>query len=276
MAKQPLVTLLTDFGTREPYVAAMKGVILSMCPEAQIVDITHEIPAHDVLAASFVLAESAPYFPIGTVHVVVVDPGVGTKRKILIGRYGGQVYVFPDNGVITTVAEGGPAVALVVVRNPNYLPMGPASTTFHGRDIFAPVAAHVLNGVELDRFGPQPDTFRLLDLPVCEETDREIIGKVIYVDTFGNLITNIPEEVVRGRWPDLDSVRGFCNDKGVGTLQGAYGFVTEGEPAMLFNSMGRVEIAINRGRASDVLEAGFGAEVRLRTGPLRLSGENVE
>lgn len=264
MAKQLLATLLTDFGAKEAYPAAMKGVILSLCPQAQVVDISHDIPPHDVLAAALVLGESAPYFPPGTVHVVVVDPGVGTDRRVLVGQFERRTYVFPDNGVITAIAERSPAEALVVVRNPAFLPRFPASTTFQGRDVFAPIAAHVLNGLRIHRLGPQPETYKLLELPPCQETEGEIVGQVIYVDSFGNLISNIPERLVRERWMDLEAVRGTCGGKDVGGLQVAYGFVDEGRPLMLFNSMGRVEVAVNRGRACDVLEAGFGTVVRLK------------
>jgi len=263
MAKRAIVTLLTDFGSRAAYPAAMKGVLLSRCPKAQIVDITHDVPAHDVVAGAFLLDQAARCFPPGTVHVVVVDPGVGTDRRILVGRFAGQTYVFPDNGVITLVAARGPAQELVVVRNRELLPRGAPSQTFHGRDIFAPVAAHVLNGVSLRRFGPQPDTFRLLELPVYEETPDEIAGQVVYVDSFGNLVTNIPERAVRAKWMDLEAVRGWCAGKSVGSLQGAYGFVPEGEAMVLFNSMSRVEVAVNQGRACDELNAGFGTVVRL-------------
>jgi S-adenosylmethionine hydrolase len=241
----------------------MKGVILSACPRARVVDISHNVPPHDVLAGAFVLDGAAPYFPRGTVHVVVVDPGVGTDRRILAGRFAGQTYIFPDNGVITLIAERGPAEELVVVRNPDYLPGRPASMTFHGRDIFAPIAGQVLNGLRIGRLGPQPQTYQLLDIPACEEAEAEIVGQVVYVDGFGNLVSNIPERAVRGRWMDLESVRGWCAGRDVGCLQGAYDFVGAGEPVLLFNSMGRVEVAVNRGRASEFFNAGIGTVVRL-------------
>lgn len=266
MAKQSLVTLLTDFGTQDAYAAAMKGVILRHCPRAQIVDISHDVPAHNVLAGAFVLAGAAPFFPPGTLHVVVVDPTVGTDRRILVGRFEGQTYVFPDNGVITLIAERGPAEGLVVVRNPDYLPRQPLSTTFHGRDVFAPLAAHILNGLSIDRLGPQPDTFKLLDLPVCQEAEGELIGQIIYVDAFGNLVSNIPAELIRRRWLDMESIRGTCAAREVGQLQPAYGFVEPGEVLMLLNSVGLIEVAVNRGRACDVLAAGLGTEVRLTGG----------
>ena len=264
MAKQvPLLTLLTDFGSQDAYPAAMKGMILSLCPRARIVDISHDVPAHDVVAGAFVLEQAAPYFPRGTVHVVVVDPGVGTDRRILVGRFDGRMYVFPDNGIITLIAERGPAEELVVVRNPAYLPARAASATFQGRDVFAPVVAHVLNGVDIRRLGPQPGTYRLLELPVYEETEDEIVGQVVYVDSFGNLVSNIPAEAVHGRWLDLERVRGWCAGRTIGAIQAAYGFAEEGQPVLLFNSMGRVEVAVNRGRACDVFQAGLGTVIRL-------------
>ena len=263
MAKQFLATLLTDFGTHDAYVAAMKGVILRSCPRAQIVDISHEIPAHDVLAAAMVLAGAARYFPPETLHVVVVDPGVGTDRRILAGTFEGQTYLFPDNGVITMVAERGPAEELVIVRHPDFTTPRHLSQTFHGRDVFAPLAAEILKGLDIRRLGPQPETFTLLDLPVCEEGPNELIGQVMYVDVFGNLVSNIPAARVYACWADFEGVRGSLAGRDVGPIQGAYGFVEPGEPVMVINSTGLVEIAVNRGRACDVLQAGVGTVVRL-------------
>jgi S-adenosyl-L-methionine hydrolase (adenosine-forming) len=264
MAKQAMVTLLTDFGLQDGYVAAMKGVILTACPRAQIEDISHDVPAHDVLAAALVLEGAAPYFPPDTLHVVVVDPGVGTERRILAGRFRGQTYLFPDNGVISMIAERGPAEELVAVRNTDYLPPRAIPSTFHGRDIFAPLAAHILNGLSISRLGPQPDTFKLFDLPACRQEGQDIIGQVIYIDRFGNLVTNIPAREVTQHWDDLESISARCGDKEAGMLLGAYGFVEPGQPLAVFNSSGRVELAVNRGRASDVFQAAVGTEVRLR------------
>jgi S-adenosylmethionine hydrolase len=211
-----------------------------------------------------VLEGAAPYFPPDTLHVVVVDPGVGTERRILAGRFGGQTYLFPDNGVISMIAERGPAEELVAVRNTDYLPPRTIPSTFHGRDIFAPLAAHILNGLSISRLGPLPDTFKLFDLPPCRQEGQDIIGQVIYIDRFGNLVTNIPALAVTQHWDDLDSVAARCGDKEAGTLHGSYGFVEPGQPVVVFNSSGRVELAVNRGRASDVFQAVVGTEIRLR------------
>ncbi len=265
MARNALVTLLTDFGTSDPYVAAMKGAILTLCPRAQIVDISHDLPAHDILPAAFVLAQAAPNFPRETLHVVVVDPTVGTDRRILAARLGGQMYLLPDNGVITFVAGSQPMEAMHVVRNPAYLPAG-ASMTFHGRDIFAPVAAAILNGVDLHRLGPMPDTYKLLDLPAPAEQSGGLAGQVIYIDRFGNLVSNISSDDLVRRWKDLDRLRVWCAGKEIGPLVGAYAFVGPGKPLALINSMKLVEVAVNQGRAADLLGAAVGAEIVVRAG----------
>jgi len=262
--KVPIATLLTDFGTNGPYVAAMKGAILCQCPLARVVDMSHDIPAHDVLSAGFVLAQVAPHFPAGTVHVVVVDPGVGTERRILAASFGGQRFLFPDNGVITFVAETMPLEKIVVVRNTKYLPQAGPSATFHGRDIFAPIAGHVLGGVDIGQLGPQPDTYKLLDVPAPTTQGDALIGQVIYVDPFGNLVSNITDEALMQTHPALDRVRVFCAGCDVGPLQGAYGFVDEGQALAIVNSMGRIEVAVNRGRAADALGAGLGTEIRIQ------------
>jgi hypothetical protein len=255
--------LLTDFGMRDPYVAAMKGVILTNCPDAQLVDISHDIPAQDVLSGAVVLGQAARHFPPGTLHVVVIDPLVGTNRRILAGQFGGQMFLFPDNGVITFIAESLPAEALVSVSNTKYLPPRPPSMTFHGRDIFAPVAAHILNGVRLSDLGPQPETYELLDIPHPAALADALAGQVIYVDRFGNLVSNISAEDVLHWCDNPAAIRVLCAGRDVGPLQGTYAFAGRGEPLALLNSMELLEVAVNRGRACDVLNAAVGTEVRV-------------
>ncbi len=261
MARRQLATLLTDFGTADPYVAAMKGVILSACPGVRIVDISHDIPPHDVLAAAIVLAQSAPYFPPETLHVAVVDPGVGTERRILAGRLGGQLFLAPDNGVISFVAAAMRVEALVVVRDADRQARAAASMTFHGRDIFAPIAGRILSGLAVDKLGPPAGTYKAMELPAPVEHDRRIVGEVIYVDHFGNLITNISGELVARGWRDPGGVKVGCGGRGDVPFALTYGQVAAGEALALFNSMGLLEVAVNRGRACDVLAAGVGSEV---------------
>jgi len=264
MARQMIATLLTDFGTRDPYVAAMKGVMIGLCPDVHLVDISHDVPPHDVLAAAFVLAQAAPSFPTGTVHLVVVDPDVGTDRDILAARFGGQVFVFPDNGVISFVAGSMPLEQIVAVRDKRYFATSDPSGTFHGRDILAPVAVRILLGLDLRRLGPQPDKYKLLDLPPVAEPPGELAGQVVYVDHFGNVISNITEAAIRHRWAVPDRVRVFCQGKDYGPLRGTYGHVAAGEPVALINSMGLLEIAVNRDQASRILDARIGTAVRVR------------
>ena len=261
MAKPALVTLLTDFGTADPYVAAMKGVILRACPAATIVDISHDIPPQDVTAAALVLAQAAPYFPPGTLHVVVVDPTVGTDRRILAGRFAGQLFLFPDNGVITFVAETMAMQVLAVVRAAESAGTASVSMTFHGRDVFAPLAGQILNGLDIARLGPPPSTYKTLDLPRPIEQEDRLIGRVIYADRFGNLISNVPAEAVRRRWLDTGQLIVSCAGRQVGPIQATYAHAKEGEALALFNSMGLLEVAVNRGSAAQKLAAGVGSEV---------------
>lgn len=266
MARQPLVTLLTDFGTADPYVAAMKGVILRACPLVTIVDISHDVPPHDITAAALVLAQAAPYFPPGTLHVVVVDPTVGTDRRILAGRFGAQVFLFPDNGVITFVAETMPMQVLTIVRAAE-TPSASVSMTFHGRDIFAPLAAQILNGLDITRLGPQPSTYRTLDLPAPVDQGDRIVGKVIYADRFGNLVSNIAAQAVQRRWMDAGQLAVSCAGRDVGPIRGTYAQAAEGAVLALFNSMGLLEVAVNRGSAAQRLAAGVGSEVIVTEDP---------
>lgn len=263
MPRRRIVTLLTDFGLRDPYVAAMKGVLLSRIEDVTLVDISHEIPPQDVLGAAFVLAEAARCFPPGTVHVVVVDPGVGTGRSILAARYSQQTFLFPDNGVITQVDAIMRLEEMAVVRNKRYLPDAEPSMTFHGRDLFAPVAAHVANGLSIQELGPRPQTYKLLEIPLPAVAPGRIDGQVVYVDAFGNLVSNVPEGLLLETFEDPNSLSVFCGACAVGPLRGTYGDVEPGEPVALVNSMRLLEVAVNLGRANEALQAGFGTEIRV-------------
>lgn len=265
MAGHGIVTLLTDFGVRDPYVGAMKGSLLRHCPGARIVDICHDVDAHDILQASFVLAQAAPQFPAATVHVVVVDPGVGTGRQIIAARFGDQTYLFPDNGVITMVAETQPLRAMALVRNSKYLPTeNSVSATFHGRDLFAPLAAHLVRGAAIPDLGPRPESYKLIDLTEPQYHDGEILGRIVYIDRFGNLISNITARMISRRWRDADNIEVLCGGPVAVPLRSTYGEAPGGQVLALVNSMGLVEVAANAARACDVLDAGIGSHVRLR------------
>ena len=263
MAKIGLATLMTDFGTHDPYVAAMKGVILRTCPIGRVVDICHDIPPHDVLAGAFVWAQAAPYFPDGTVHVGVVDPGVGTDRGILAAAIGGQIFLMPDNGLISFVTAVLPMEAVVVVRNKRYLPRAGVSATFHGRDVFAPLAGEIMKGLDIDELGSQPQTYKTLDIPQLTQDAETLVGKVLYVDRFGNLISNMSRQAIVERWPSIASLGVTCAGREIGPLRETYGVAKAGQFLALFNSMGLLEVAVNQDKACDVLQAGVGAEVRV-------------
>ncbi len=239
-----LIVLLTDFGLKDHYVGVMKGVISGVCPEARLVDLTHEIPPQDVRAGAFVLGVAYRYFPEGTIFLGVVDPGVGTSRKGLLIEAGGYYFVGPDNGLFTWVVKKEGLSLAVELSNKSYF-RPEISRTFHGRDIFAPVAAHLARGVPLLDFGPELKEIVMLPWPEPKEEGLFLRGAVIYVDRFGNLITNISEEKLR------------CPPKKV-LYQGreipffeTYGLAPYGEPLALIGSEGFLEIAVSGGSAAE-------------------------
>ncbi|MDP6636293.1 MAG: SAM-dependent chlorinase/fluorinase [Phycisphaerae bacterium] len=260
MARTQIATLLTDFGTEGPFVGAMKGVILQTCPRAQIIDIGHDIPPQDLLAGAMVLARAVPHFPPDTVHVVVVDPEVGTDRAILVGRYGDQIVLFPDNGVVSLLERVLPLQEIRICRN---LPQSPQfiSNTFHGRDVMAPLAGHILNGLNISALGPRPATYKLFELPSPTVEGSRITGQVIYVDRFGNLTTNISGELARQVGGRLVNVTTTCNSKDAGPLVNAYAFVDPDKPLVVFNSSDMIELAVNQGRADEFFKAEAGTPV---------------
>jgi hypothetical protein len=267
MAKRQLVTLLTDFGTADGYVGAMKGVILRNAPSATVVDLAHDLPPQNVVAAAHAVAASVPFFPEGTIHVVVIDPGVGSDRSILGTRVDGQVILAPDNGVLSVLTAAHAPEQIVSLRNPRYVPASTASRTFHGRDIFAPVAAHLAGGVSLDDLGPPPDTVTVLDLPVPSVTQQRIDGHVLYADRFGNLITNVPGHLLTEPFPDLSVTRVWLGERLIGPVLPSYSFTSDDQALAMVNSMGSLEIAVNQGSAADRFGAEFGAPVAVTVAP---------
>lgn len=247
----PPITLITDFGTRDYYAGAMKGVILSIAPQATIVDITHDIEPHNVIHGAFVLRRTVEWFPPGTVHLAVVDPGVGSDRRILAGRYAGQVVIAPDNGLISLVHSDLTLLELHAVENTRYFP-GPVSHTFHGRDIIAPVAAHVASGVDLAQLGPPAGEIEVLQLATPQRlASGGLQGTVLYVDHFGNLVTNIGQEHLAEVYRGLSDVKVYVSDTCIGPIHRMYSDVAVGEPLALIGSSGMLEISVNRSRAAD-------------------------
>ncbi len=242
-----LITLTTDFGTRDSYVAQMKGVIAGIAPSARVLDVTHDVPPQDVAAASLIVAQIAATFPPGTVHVVVVDPGVGTQRRILAAELDGQRFVLPDNGILTRVWHKAAHRRLVELTNAAFW-RRVQSQTFHGRDRMAPVAAHWITGTPLERFGPplrEPPV--LLDLSEPRREHDRIVGQIVYVDHFGNLATNVPGRDVQGR-----RVRAIqAGPLLLHDVCRTYADVAAGEPLALVNSSGMLELAVNQGNAAE-------------------------
>ncbi len=250
------ITLLTDFGTVDGYVAAMKGVIAAIAPDAVVEDAAHDVPPGDVRAASLTLTRYWRLYPAGTVHLVVVDPGVGSGRRALAARVDHRILLAPDNGVLTRVfAEAAPS-AVVALENPAYRLAG-VSATFHGRDVFAPAAAHLARGTGLEALGPPVPDPVLLTLPRAERGAAGVHGHVVHVDRFGNLITDIP-----GDWVP-PGARIEVGGSDAGPLRRTYADVAPGHLLALVGSAGWLEISVRDGSAAAALDAGRGTPVRV-------------
>ncbi|MGR3317354.1 MAG: SAM hydrolase/SAM-dependent halogenase family protein [Candidatus Anammoxibacter sp.] len=280
MPKPPsIVTLLTDFGLQDEYVGVMKGVILrtlrihGIDSSAQVIDLCHSIEPQDILGAAYVLFSAYKYFPSGTINVVVVDPGVGSDRKIICLKTKEYIFLAPDNGVLSfVVAHDAPELIIEVTNRKYFLPE--ISNTFHGRDIFAPVAAHLVNGVRPDELGDEISKIREINIPVPVLSSNDVLtAEVIYTDHFGNIITNID-----GR--SLEKIKSTRKNKGDNeinltkgelsivianrTIEGiskSYSKVEAGELAALFGSSGYLEIAVNKGNAKELLNVNRGDKI---------------
>ena len=254
-----VVTLTTDFGIEDSYVGTMKGVGLRIFPDVRIVDITHHVTAQDVLEASLVLESSYPYFPVGSVHVVVVDPGVGTSRRPILVVAQDHYFVGPDNGSFTRILESGSVDAVHVIENPSLM-LADISNTFHGRDVFAPAAAYLARGVAPSEFGKQiPDPVRV-ELPRPKVYPNQLAGEVVYIDGFGNIITNISRSQLEGVAGDR-GVRIRLNGKVVERVHRSYLEGPQGRLLALFGSSNLLELAVAGGRADRRVGAGKGDTV---------------
>jgi S-adenosylmethionine hydrolase len=255
-----LITLLTDFGLSDVYVGTMKGAIANIDPTLQIIDLSHQVPPQHIAIARFQLMISHPYFPPGTVHIAVVDPGVGSQRRAIAVEFAGGFLVGPDNGLFSGVLSQSPAIAAVELDQPEYWRTATPSSTFHGRDIFAPVGAHLACGVPLTDVGTaiDPQALVTLDLPDWHRTSSGLRGSVQYIDRFGNLVTNIPgDEVNHHAWSLT-----------LGTIQmpgqHTYSDAALGEPVAIVGSHGWVEVAVHGGDAQFQLRAELGSEVEIQ------------
>lgn len=254
-----VITLTTDFGLQDSYVGTMKGVILGIHPEARIVDITHQVNPQDTLEASLILENAYPYFPPGTIHVAVVDPGVGSSRRPIVVVTPDHLFVGPDNGTFTRIFEAHQIEAVYEITNESFM-LANVSHTFHGRDVFAPAAAHLAAGRRPEEMGAPVRDPRQSEIPVPRIYPDQICGEVIYIDSFGNVITNISrkqfEKTVRDH-----GMRIQINGKEIGRVHRTYQDTEPGTALALFGSNDLLEIAVTGGRADRRIGAGKGDTV---------------
>lgn len=256
-----VVSLLTDFGLTDNFVGVIKAVILGINPDIRIVDISHEIEPQNILQGAFLLKGSFKYFPHGSIHLVVIDPGVGSRRDSIIVRTKNYYFVGPDNGVLSLALRIEPPIEIVAIANEKYF-LKPVSYTFHGRDIFAPVAAYLSKGININEFGRRVRFFKKLNLPAVKISSRNLKGEIIYIDRFGNLISNV----------DRDTLGGFIKNKGfkiriedkiIDKLSFSYAEGKKDRPLAIINSFDYLEFAFKDASAKDCLRLDKGAPVTI-------------
>lgn len=256
----PVIVLMTDFGLSDTYVGQMKGVILSLAPSTQIIDLTHAITAQNIAQGAFLLGKSAPFFPEEAIFVAVVDPGVGTSRRAIAVECGKQTFLAPDNGLLTALFQTGEVSRSVTITNERYL-LPTRSSTFHGRDVFSPAAAHLASGVMLQELGPNidPSACTRIPLPGCNTSDNGASweGTIICTDHFGNLVTSLDSEI-------LDRSKEWVINAGTQRLPvcNTYGDVANQQALAYTGSSGMIEIAVRNGNAAQVLKLKDGDLVR--------------
>jgi len=276
VAHRPIITLTTDFGLNDHFVGAMKGVILDIVPEAAIVDISHAVQAFDVLDGAIAISQAYSYFPAGTVHVVVVDPGVGTNRRPILATSDGYHFVAPDNGVLSMVYAREERIHVRHITSEHYFRQ-PVSQTFHARDVFAPVGAYLAKQVDSHKFGDEIEDYVKFAAPKPKAAgENRIRGVVLKVDRFGNLITNIrPEDVPALFAENAGGFKIVVGSREVTDIRTAY---AEGSPGQVFGilgSMGYLEIAANRAAASQLTGAGKGSEINVLLGEAAAAGKGA-
>jgi hypothetical protein len=261
------ITLTSDFGLKDPYVGEMKAVILSICPKATIVDITHGISRFNVREGALVLARATRYFPKGTIHVAVVDPGVGTERKAIVVEARRHIYVGPDNGLLFLSASREGIKNVYHIVNKKYT-LAKISRTFWGRDVFAPVAAHLARGIKPSELGPRIVDYQMPTFTKPKIERGVIRGEVLYIDHFGNVVTNISEELLERVKVDENALNlRVGSRKAKVRLCEAYGGVPIGKPLLIVGSGGFLEVSVNQGSAARLFKVNVGDEVELRLHP---------
>jgi len=262
LRRRPIVTLTTDFGLNDHFVGTIKGVILGIAPEAEIVDICHTVQAFDILDGALALAHSYSYFPSGTVHLVIVDPGVGSTRRPIVASSEEHNFVAPDNGVLSLMYAREERLSVRHITADHYF-LQPVSSTFHGRDIFAPVAAYMAKGVHQEKFGDEITDFVRFNAPKPKAVDAKTLrGVVLRADRFGNLVTNFtPEDVPALFQSEPSAFKIVIGKREISTMRQNYAEGTPGDVFGILGSMGFLEISANRGAAAQLVGAGKGAEV---------------
>ncbi len=241
-----VITLCTDFGIADHYAGVMKGVILGINPDAVIIDITHSIPKFDVLTGALTLSSSYDYYPEGTIHIAVVDPGVGSERKPIAMEADGSYFVGPDNGLFSMIFRRSSNKRITEITNTDYM-MNHVSRTFHGRDIFSPAAAHISMGVNINELGDEVSSPVTLELPEPVVLPGRVTGEIIHLDSFGNLVTNVPSKMVKS------GSEVFVGELSLGAPKSSYGSVKRGELLCIVGSSGYLEISVNQGSAYEAL-----------------------
>lgn len=260
--KNNIISLLTDFSYKDQYVGLLKAVILNINPKAKIIDLCHDIPPQDVKRAAYMLCACYRYFPSGTIHVVVVDPGVGTKRRIICVKAAGQYFIAPDNGVLTLIVEKNKPEFIINLTNKKYF-LKKISHTFHGRDILAPSAAHLSKGLNPLILGKKIRTIKMIDFPKAVIKDKAIIGEVLYIDSFGNLVTNINERLLSNLGTRPEKTRIKIKSKTIYGIKSSYEQARIGGLLAIIGSTGNLEISANRRNAQRVVGAKPGDKVIL-------------
>jgi S-adenosyl-L-methionine hydrolase (adenosine-forming) len=276
LSHRPIITLTTDFGTNDHFVGVMKGVILDIVPEAEIVDICHSVQAYDVLDGALTISQAYSYFPNRTVHVVVVDPGVGTARRPILASSDKYHFVAPDNGVLSLVYARENRMHVRHITAQHYF-LQPVSNTFHGRDIFSPVAAYLAKEVDSLKFGEELEEYVRFSAPKPKAVDANRIRAVVLkVDRFGNLITNItPQDVPTLFGEGAKSFKIAVGNREITELRSAYAEGAPGEVIAILGSMGFLEIAANRGAAAQLTGASKGSEVSIILGDAAAAGKGA-
>ena len=273
VARNPIITLTTDFGTNDHFIGTMKGVILSIEPDAQIIDICHAVQAFDVLDGALTISQAYSYFPTGTIHMVVVDPGVGTARRPLIVSSDRHHFVAPDNGVLSLIYQREQRLSARHVTGEHYF-LQPVSNTFHARDVFSPVAAYLAKGVDPEKFGEAVTDFVRFSAPKPKAANENTLrGVVLKVDRFGNLISNItPQDAPMLFGENPGAFKIVVGQREIREIKEAYALGAPGEVFGIMGSMGYLEVAANRGSAAQLLGVGKGTDVNILLGEAAAAG----